>query len=451
MTTARLITQVEIKAVDASQRLITGYAGALGNKDRVGDVIDAGAFDRTLKENPDVLVFVGHDASRMPVGEPTSMVTDVKGLLTTTRVYKTHAGDELLEVAAQRMATGRTLGMSIGYRAVKSGYVGATRHLKDVDLIEYSFLASPILAANPEATVVGIKARKEFGGTSTLETSYEDLQSDLRDACAAALKVGWVDIAATYSDHVVVRTSKYNDSPESSESAYWDFPYTLGDDGEPTVGEPKAVQPAFVAGAAKEWVDLEVKHEAPPRSVDIVDLNKLPDGSFAYIAPGGMLDEEKMTVPRASRHYAHHDAEGKLDQGLLDSAIAEAEHDGANVQVVAHLRRHAFKSGTTFWDSDGVDDAHSAEFASGATPALFVLLGKMAQLVDSITAEHLSMKHLGIDTKGGAKLQSETRQALRELLGDFSYVLDQADLVERGADGTARVDVLSRRLELLEV
>lgn len=546
MSTAHLLTQVEIKAVDTSQRLITGYAGAIGNLDRVGDVIDKGAFDRTLKENQDVLVLVGHDASRMPVGEPTSMVADNKGLLTTSRIYKTAAGDELLEVASQRLAAGKTLGMSIGYRVTPGGskFVGAVRHIKDLDLVEYSYLASPVLAANPQATVIGVKARKEMGGTSTLEASYEDLQGDLARACALSLGVGWVDVCATYTDHVVIRISSYsiedaNTPEDEADSQFWDFPYTLGDDGEPTIGTPKPVQPAFVAGAAKEWIVVDEKavwstsfvnnlpdsafalilpggtkdsdgkttprnlrklpHHGtggavddphlrnalsrapqmtgvtdaeksaaeahlerhakaegigksnPDRSAAIVDLNKLPDSSFAFIAPGGTLDEEKMTVPRASRHYAHHNDEGKLDADLLSAAITEAVKDGAATNVVAHLKRHAFKAGVVFWESNDIDDAHSSEFATGATPALFVLAGKMTELIDKVIGEHISMKHLGIDTKGGAKLQGESRQALRELLGEFSYVLDQADLVERGADGTARVDVLSRRLQLLEV
>src|SRR5258708_34155336 len=42
-----------------------------------------------------------------------------------------------------------------------------------------------------------------------------------------------------------------DESDDDEESAFWDFPYTTGDDGEPVLGTPKPVQPAFVAGAAK--------------------------------------------------------------------------------------------------------------------------------------------------------------------------------------------------------
>lgn len=187
-----LDTTVDLKAVDVSQRLIEGHAAAFSNKDRQGDVIDPKAFDRTLRESPDVLVFIGHDASRMPVGEPISISPDAKGLLTRTRVYNTPAGDELLEVAKQRLANGRTLGMSIGFRARKDRFAGGARHLTDIDLLEYSFLASPALAANPEATVTGVKGKSQ---EEPVKVWTAEMTASLPDTAFA-----WIDEGGTKDD-----------------------------------------------------------------------------------------------------------------------------------------------------------------------------------------------------------------------------------------------------------
>lgn len=160
--TQQLATQLDLKAIDASGRTLEGYAATFGNLDRVGDVIDAKAFDRTLAGNPDVQVFIGHRADSLPVGEAFDIRPDGHGLFTRVKVYRTPDGDALLEVARQRMAAGRSLGMSIGYRTVKERFDSRTkaRHLLDVDLVEFSYLASPALAANPQAMVTALKAQQ---------------------------------------------------------------------------------------------------------------------------------------------------------------------------------------------------------------------------------------------------------------------------------------------------
>lgn len=162
----RLSIEFEIKALDDDERIIEGYASVFGNVDGQGDVIAPSAFDRTLKANPDVLVFIGHNAADIPVGQPVEIRPDGKGLYTRTYIYPTPRGDEILGYARRRLANGKTLGMSIGYRTLKSEPERdqggrPARKLLDVELIEYSFLAAPQLAANRQAQVVAVKADEE--------------------------------------------------------------------------------------------------------------------------------------------------------------------------------------------------------------------------------------------------------------------------------------------------
>lgn len=340
----RQYAQLELKAVDSSKRTIQGYAAIFGNVDRTGDLIEKGAFDRTLKESGgDVLVLLGHDASRLPVGEPIELRADSTGLFANVRVYDTADGNDLLEVARQRMAAGKSLGLSIGYRTTKEKRVGGVRHLLDLDLMEFSFLASPALAANPLAVSVGMKARKET------------------------------------------------------------------------------------------------------RSMEI---NDLPDSAFAFIAEDGVLDAERKTVPRESRHFAHHAADGSLDTDLLTVALEEATSSEHGEKASAHLHRHALKAGLTQSDHD---DTHSAEWSQGAAPALLAAGWKLIDLAEDVAKAHDAMKRLGLDTKNGDRLNAGALARLNEALGAMGHIKEWAESIERGEDGILRVEMFKHRLAMLQL
>lgn len=444
MPAERFYTQVEIKSVDAAQRIIEGYAAVFGNLDRVGDIIEKTAFDRTLKESDDVLVFIGHDASRLPVGEPESMRVESKGLFTRTKIYNTTAGDELLEVARQRKASGRSLGMSIGYKTVKQRYADGARHLLDVSLVEYSFLASPSLAANPEATSTAVKRHKAMGvgPVITTDDSYEELRMDLQAAAGVLLGDDYACVCATFADHVIV--SSYR----NGEMAYWDIPYTLDAAGNPTMGEASAVEPAFVPGSMKARAERDTpKPNTPERKVDVRDLH---DGAFAFIEPGTTLDEEKKSVPRAARHLPHHTETGELDETALKAALTDPDLDKHGAAPRAHLMRHAIAAGILMVKSEH-DDAHASEWSIGAAPALLALSAKLAGLAQAVAAEQTSMRHLGMDTKNNQRIRAELRQSLEEAESELREVISWATTVDRGEDGAAYVERMKSELALLEL
>ena len=147
-----LQASLEIKAVDGKGRTIEGYASAFGNVDRQDDVVAPTFFDEFLKTHKpaDVTVLIAHNTQSLPVGIPTSLTVDGMGLLTKTKVFKTTAGDDLLETTRELHAAGRHLGMSIGYHATDFAFEdrdGRTvRVLKSGALIEYSFAPEQIVA-----------------------------------------------------------------------------------------------------------------------------------------------------------------------------------------------------------------------------------------------------------------------------------------------------------------
>lgn len=181
MSTRSSPVKLELKEVSTTGRRITAYAAVFGNLDRMGEAIQVGAFDKSLrtKKLTDIGVLVGHDAGRLPVGVPVSIRADNFGLLTQTKVFRTHAGDELLAAAAELKAAGSSLGLSIGYQVRRDGWgqIGgkSARLLHELDLFEYSFLPGTWAAANAEAHVVDVKASTTADRLTVL---YEELPLD---------------------------------------------------------------------------------------------------------------------------------------------------------------------------------------------------------------------------------------------------------------------------------
>jgi HK97 family phage prohead protease len=160
--------RAEVKAVSPSARIITGYASTFHEvPDRVGDIVDAKAFNRTLKEKAlnQIGCFIAHDVSKLPVGVCVKAVADSTGLYTETKIKPTAEGDELLGTAQFLLDQGSPLGMSIGFQCRDYRHErleGKTiRRLTDVDLLEYSFAAAPVIA-NPYALVSGVKTRRSW-------------------------------------------------------------------------------------------------------------------------------------------------------------------------------------------------------------------------------------------------------------------------------------------------
>lgn len=410
MSLKRFHTALQIKAVDTTQRIIEGYAAVFGNRDRAGDVIEAGAFDRTLRANKDVLIFIGHDSHSMPLGEPTEMRADKHGLFTKTRIYQTNAGDDLLTVAHERMGAGKSLGMSIGYRVQKdrlstrgAGVDGLTRHLLDIDLVEYSFLASTDLAANPLAQSTGVKRYARRKPMKVREHNGKWAVVDDDD------KV----VAGGFS------------SQEDADAALKLASRSDGDDD------------------GKAW--------------DTAYVNNLPDDAFAYIEEGGHKDEEGKTVPRSLRHYPHHDADGNVDVAHLRYALTQASQTpDTGEKVLPILLRHAAAAGIGKPPPD-VDDAHEKVWSDwGAPSQIVVQLHKLDELLTVVLEDQSAMTKLGIDTKTGRKLKGERLTRLKEIIGHLQEVVDWAEAVDRGDDGKSladfyRIQAETLGLELAEV
>lgn len=133
---------------------LAGYFSTFNNKDRVGDVIRAGAFTKTLKERkPKVLYY--HDPTR-PIGVVVDAWEDQKGLY---GVIKLNIDTQLGKETYNLYKSGAMDSFSIGFQLEKyevitdkNGYKAFD--IKEVRLMEVSAVTFP---ANELAVVTAVK------------------------------------------------------------------------------------------------------------------------------------------------------------------------------------------------------------------------------------------------------------------------------------------------------
>lgn len=143
--------------MDTSKRTIQAYASTFGNKDHVGDVVEKGAFAKSLKERGDRIKLLWQHAE--PLGKPLHMEEDSKGLYVEAYISKTTLGNDVMELVNDGVIDR----LSIGYNVMKDKYDTATktRRLKELRLSEFSLVTFP---ANDEAVLQGVKSLDQLNG-----------------------------------------------------------------------------------------------------------------------------------------------------------------------------------------------------------------------------------------------------------------------------------------------
>lgn len=130
----------------------TGYASVFGVKDLGGDIVQAGAFTKSLKSRPapKIKMLWQHKWDKV-CGVWESVVEDTKGLLVKGRIIQdVEAGKEALAL----MREGAIDSMSIGFRTIKDQWSGSDRLLQELELHEISLVTFPML---PQAKITKVK------------------------------------------------------------------------------------------------------------------------------------------------------------------------------------------------------------------------------------------------------------------------------------------------------
>jgi len=142
----------EVKEVDEEEGTFTGYAATFSKTpDSYGDIIDPGAFKKTLKAQKGQIVCLFNHSIMEPIGKPTEMAEDEKGLLIKAKLS---LGVQRAREVLSLMKDGVITQMSIGYNTMKETWDEGVRHLQELKLYD----CSPVVfAANTEAVIIGVK------------------------------------------------------------------------------------------------------------------------------------------------------------------------------------------------------------------------------------------------------------------------------------------------------
>lgn len=147
--------------------IVTGYFSRFGNVDSDGDIIKAGAFTKTVKEQgpnstqPRIKHLMNHNPS-MPLGKLLSLKEDSTGLVYESQVGSHSLGQDFIKMVESGLITEH----SIGYKTIKRNqlqdYSGYQRNpskgmfeITEAKLFEGSSLTA--WGANPMTPLTGLK------------------------------------------------------------------------------------------------------------------------------------------------------------------------------------------------------------------------------------------------------------------------------------------------------
>lgn len=164
--------QGQISDIDENLGIVKGYGSVFGNKDSDNDVIEKGAYRRTIKNNGSRVKYLyQHDITK-PIGKMKELYEDDKGLVFVAEVPKTTFGNEVLEL----MKYGVIDENSVGIMPVKKDYdEDGVRVIKEAKLYEISAVT---IAANDEAKILEVKG--EYDNIDYLTKRFDNLIKVIR-------------------------------------------------------------------------------------------------------------------------------------------------------------------------------------------------------------------------------------------------------------------------------
>lgn len=226
----------EIKDIDTKNQIVTGYLSSFGNKDHDGDIMEKGAFSKSINERKNDIFFLNQHNWAQPHGKFKVLKEDSFGLYFESEplIKGVSYSDDLMKL----YDAGIIKEHSIGFRTIKSDYDSKsnTRTIKEVKLFEGSNVT---LGANSNTPYLGTKnlTLKDINdqcnrlykairnGTFTDET-FTLLEYALKDLQTQAYKLGEFK-ALEKQDEPLVDTQENVEEPQSHIKTINEFLKTL--------------------------------------------------------------------------------------------------------------------------------------------------------------------------------------------------------------------------------
>ena len=155
---------------DMKQGIVSGYFAVFGNKDLDGDVIEPGAFAKTVMERGPqgkqlIKYLLDHDKNKV-VAKITNLYEDSKGLRYEAKIGTHTAGQDFQKMIESELINQH----SFGFRTIKEQYDAQSKSNMIKEVMMYEGSAVQFLGANPETTFIDLKSEQDaFEYLSRLE------------------------------------------------------------------------------------------------------------------------------------------------------------------------------------------------------------------------------------------------------------------------------------------
>ena len=171
--------EFDIKELDENTGVVTGHCSAFHIVDSDEDIVEPGAFERTIKDKQGMVPILSQHRHDKEIGMTTELMEDGKGLFFKGQLYVKQSDDDMYVPEAQseyakmkyRQKLGKPMPMSFGFE-IQDAEIDddGIRHLKDLDLWEISPVTFP---AQPLASVSSVK--------SYAQEKLEAMQKDIKE------------------------------------------------------------------------------------------------------------------------------------------------------------------------------------------------------------------------------------------------------------------------------
>lgn len=258
--------KLEIKSLN-EDGTFEGYASVFGVKDNQNDVVEIGAFKRTIDHHKGMVPILDQHDPKVEIGMTTEMKEDKNGLHFKGMLYVDNDNpiNDVPQARAvyvkmkRRAELGNPLGISIGYSVLQKAFKDTVRHLKELALWEISTVT---FAANELATVTGVKGEElifegksiDFG-TSLQDRLARDYMYQLQDALWTTIyDIKWSNETTENKTQLFIQcANSFRDA--LIDWAQNTFPTVYKSDESPKEGKSESVLPPAMMAAVKDSIN----------------------------------------------------------------------------------------------------------------------------------------------------------------------------------------------------
>ena len=146
---------------DMKQGIVSGYFAMFGNKDLDGDVIEPGAFSKTIMERGPqgkqlIKYLLDHDKNKV-VAKMNNLYEDNKGLRYEAKIGSHAAGQDFQKMIESELINQH----SFGFRTIKEEFDQEAKMNRIREVMMYEGSAVQFLGANPETTFIDLKSEED--------------------------------------------------------------------------------------------------------------------------------------------------------------------------------------------------------------------------------------------------------------------------------------------------